>query len=99
MFEKIKVVGAKLEVIVHTVLDWVVAQIKRLDTPKEIAVASVIVATGLDAVTVGHFGVIKFLIGTGKEILEFVANSAQSGGWVFVVCALVAYMFMKELKK
>lgn len=99
MFEKIKAVGAKLEVIVHTVLDWVVAQIKRLDTPKEIAVAAGLVAVASDIVTVGHFGVIKFLIGVCKEVIEFVSTSAQAGGWVFVVCALVVYMFVKEFKK
>jgi len=99
MMEKLKAVGAKLEVMLHTVLDWATAQIKRLDTPQEIAVAATLVMITADAVTIGRFGVIKFLIGVGKEVLEFVSTTAQSGGWVFVVCMLVCYLIVKEIRK
>lgn len=99
MMEKLKAVGAKLEVMLHTVLDWATAQIKRLDTPQEIAVAATLVMVAADAVTIGHFGVIKFLIGVGKEALELISTTAQSGGWVFVVCMLVCYLIVKEIRK
>lgn len=94
MVEKLKALLAKVELIVHSVLDAVHNQIAGLNTIEKVAGAAVAVGLALDIVTKGSFGIFSFLF----SFVQLFLGEVKSGGAITLAVLVVAYLAYKEYK-